>query len=468
MLQRKLFCLLALALPAAGAFGQPTDVAALLRKCSDVQASRWAGVTHYVVDQSMMGNRVAIAYERFEAPGPDGLMHPAFRPVRSESQLASHELRTFAGAADSVGEGLANEMNAAGFPAGLLGDPGTDPWASTDPRVMMGGASTFLRAAADAQEANQKEQDAAAAEAAQATSHMAEFARRAQLAGAETIEGISATHIRAEGLNRQLSDPGGGGMIVTAVSLWIDAQQCVPLKLAIDGTLTADGQTRPISIERIDSRYATVAGSSMYEPYRQVMRMRGILTAAQQREMGEAQAKLADLETRLKQMPPGQRDMVMRQMGPQIATMKGMASGGTVEVVIDVHSILVNPDAAALQRVQAQAGPGAGAAASLTMTGATQTAAAPVPAQQREAPPSARQACLEEKIRSRKAAETKQRGMGRLLGAAGRIAGRLGGADVSALLGDAYATKTEADELAAAARDLGLTESEIAACAGAG
>ena len=60
--------------------------------------------------------------------------------------------------------------------------------------------------------------------------------------------------------------------------------------------------------------------------------------------------------------------------------------------------------------------------------------------------------------------QEKKRGFGRLLGAAGRIAGRFGGADVSQTMGDVYTANATADDLAAAAKDLGLSESDIESC----
>ena len=55
--------------------------------------------------------------------------------------------------------------------------------------------------------------------------------------------------------------------------------------------------------------------------------------------------------------------------------------------------------------------------------------------------------------------------MGRLLGAVGRVAGQFGVTGMSQAVNDAYTAKATADDLAAAARDLGITGEEIAACA---
>ena len=446
------------------------EAAALLQRCNETQQARWQGVTHYLVDQSMMGSRVTLAYERFEFSGPDGVRRAAFRPMRQDSPYSSADLRAYAGAADEVGEALSREMEASGLPAGLLGSPGNDPWASTDPRVMMGGAATFARAAADAQEANAAERQAAAAEASRSAGHLDDFARRARIVGTEQIDGVDARHLRADRLGRRLSGTGSGELVIDEVDLWIATRECVPLRLKMAGVMTANGKSRPVTIERVDSKYERVPGSKMYESRRQIMRMQGVMTAEQEREMAAAQAKIADAEKRLQQLPPAQREMIMRQMGAQMATMKAMASGRAFEVVTEVHAIVVNPDSAALQKMQVRAAMPAAGAASAPPAEASRPAppvAEPAKPQVQAATPSQR-ACLEEKIRSKQEAQKQERGMGRLLGAVARAAGQLGGADIARAINDMFTAKSTADDLAAAARELGLTEDEVTACTGAG
>jgi hypothetical protein len=468
MINKTLFVGVALSALAGSASAAEPEVRAFLEECRDRQAGRWDGVTHYVVDQSVMGNRVASAYERFEAPGPDGKMYPGFRPMRTNSQFSSEELRLFGQAAERTGKGLSDEMSKAGFPPGMLGGPGQDPWASTDPQVMMGGASLFVNAAADAQDANALERQAAVAEASQSMVQMEEIASRFRLVGTESVEGRQARHLQARGLNRKLSDSSDAHMVIDDADLWIDSEECVPLKLTMAGTMNSDGQTRPVVLERISTDYRKVAGSKMFEPYRQVMRMKGVMTAEQERELGQAQAQLADMEKQLAGMPPEQRNMIMQRMGPQLAAMKSLASGNGFEFVIETHVILVNPDSAALQSLQA-ASLGAAGMPAMTLPAAgpatgSAAQAASVPAPEAAGGKTAQQRCLEEKIRKKQDAAQKKRGVGRLLGAVGRVAGQFGGADLARAANDVAVASATADDLAGAARDLGITEDEIAAC----
>jgi hypothetical protein len=446
-----------------------------LAECQQIQVGRWDGVTHYLVDQSMMGQRVAVAFERFEAPGPDGTPIPAFRPRVADSDLSSEQLRAFAGASEQVGEGLSREMAAAGFPSGMLGGSGGDPWTSTDPRTMMSGNAEFLRAAADAQDANQRERDAAVIEASEAAATMAEVQRKLRRVGSGPIDSRPATHFRAEGL-KQVSQGGPDRMVIETLDLWIDERECVPLKMTMTGTVTSEGQTRPVTVERLDGNYQRVPGSKMYEPHRQVIRLKGALNEAQQREMRESQAKLADLEKQLAQMPAGQRDMIMQRMGPQMEMMKRMASGGDLELVTEVHAIHVNPDQATMRQVQmaataASMGGSMGGAMGMSMnTASPAVAPAPSAAPTAAATPaaadkrSAQQACLEERARKQQEAQKKKRGLGSLVSAVARNAGRLGGEAITSVIGEAQNARATADDLSAAAKDLGLSEDDVAAC----
>jgi hypothetical protein len=265
-------------------------------------------------------------------------------------------------------------------------------------------------------------------------------------------------------------------MVIETLDLWIDERECVPLKMTMTGTVTSEGQTRPVTVERLDGNYQRVPGSKMYEPHRQVIRLKGALNEAQQREMRESQAKLADLERQLAQMPAGQRDMIMQRMGPQMEMMKRMASGGDLELVTEVHAIHVNPDQATMRQVQmaataASMGGSMGGAMGMSVNAAPPSVApaptaAPTPAAADKR--SAQQACLEERARKQQEAQKKKRGLGSLVSAVARNAGRLGGEAITSVIGEAQNARATADDLSAAAKDLGLSEDDVAACQDAG
>ncbi len=89
---------------------------------------------------------------------------------------------------------------------------------------------------------------------------------------------------------------------------------------------------------------------------------------------------------------------------------------------------------------------------------------APQAAPDPEALRAAQQSCLQEKMAAAQASQKKKRGFGRLLSAVSRTAGSFGNYDVSRTVGNVYNANATADDLAAAAKDLGLTEDEVASC----
>jgi len=262
------------------------DAQSILDKARQKQVQRREGVASYIVDQSMMGNRTAILYERTEVKDAAGNLQSAFRMVPQD------EIQQRQGA--SGGSQILSPANSKLFAMGT-----------------------------DAQEE---------------FSGMEDFAATARLVGKENVDGRKAFHIRADDLKRtQVSDD--GKFTINSISVWIDAEEYVTLKMQMDGIAKSGNESRPIRIEKLDEDYRTVADSNMYESFRQVMRIGGILSAKDQKEMQKAQKEFAKFEKEMQQMPEAQRNMIMRQMGPQMEMMKKMASGDGFEVVTEIHSI---------------------------------------------------------------------------------------------------------------------------------
>lgn len=92
------------------------------------------------------------------------------------------------------------------------------------------------------------------------------------------------------------------------------------------------------------------------------------------------------------------------------------------------------------------------------------TGTAPAPARDPAALQAAQQACLQEKVAARQEAQKKKRGFGRLMSAVTRTAAQQGNYGLARTTSDIYSASATADDLAAAAKDLGLTEDEVAAC----
>lgn len=339
---------LLVALPATVAAQDPQSI---METMLEKQRERWQGVDSYVVDQTMMVSRVQETYQRVTVESAEGDRYDVFRPVpagtdvcqlvkESDAEVITPEMYEQAAQGyEMTGEALGSEvdkgLDEAGLPRGLLA--GGDPWATFDPRAMMGSGAMFMRAAADAkrQQATENEKPDTTIE------EMQMFADKARFVGMEVVDGRDAFHLLADDLNlTQESD--GQVFTINSVDSWVDAAEYVPLRMVLKGIATEEDESRPIEMEKRDLDYRRVPDSNMYESYRQVMRIAGVMDAEQQAEMQEAQKQMAEMERQLAQMPAGQRDMIMRQMGPQLEMVKKMASGGGVEFETVVHAITVN------------------------------------------------------------------------------------------------------------------------------
>lgn len=81
-----------------------------------------------------------------------------------------------------------------------------------------------------------------------------------------------------------------------------------------------------------------------------------------------------------------------------------------------------------------------------------------------EALQAAQQACLQQKMEAAQAAQQKKRGFGSLMRGVGRMAGQFGNNDLAQTTADVYQAEATVEDFSQAAKDLGLTEDDIAAC----
>lgn len=546
------------------------DARQILDTAHQRQIERWEGVDAYVVEQTIMNNTASTWFVRTEYTDDNGKSQIFFVPM-TETQmqnrqcdvgLSADELEAFAAGSEMTGDVMATEiesgMEDAGLPKGMLAATGSDPWNTMDPRVMMGGNADFLRAAAEAKRRDQEYDPSE--DARESLADMEAFMEKARVLGTEEINGRKAWHIRAEGLN-QVQKEDGGEYRIEAISMYVDTAEYVPLAMKMNGTMIADGESQPITLETVQTDYRQVPGSQMYESYRQVMSMSGMLTPEQEAQMAEAQAQLAEFEKQKASMPPQQRVMMKSMMGPQMKMLEGMAKGDGIEFEMVVDNIRVNP---VLTDAMGNACPGTGNHAVIAVEdeevrsatgkvdhveteepppssatgGLVTTAPPPAPAaapaaggdemtlmiQQNlatlgyDVTPSgvmdtrtaiaisqyqakndmqvtgevspqlagilaakvssggaapqrspqelkaAQQACLQKKIDEAQAAQKKKRGFGRLLSGVARLAGQSGNLDLMQKTNDVYRAGATADDFSQAAKDLGLTEDDVAAC----
>lgn len=171
----------------------------------------------------------------------------------------------------------------------------------------------------------------------------------AQDLGSEAVNGTPARVFGFDDVNMAMAIAENQTWSLDRGRIWVDPDNLVILKHRFEGVAQADGQSREFFIEVANSDYRRPPGcDDMYEPYRQVVRMGGMLDAAQMAEMEEAQRQLEQFERELASMPPQQRQMVENMMGSQMDTLRSLTSGGAIEHVQETEEILCNPDLAAL------------------------------------------------------------------------------------------------------------------------
>ena len=356
MIERQLGVVLVAIVSVVPATASSQSAKGLLDKMLEVDSKRSKGVADYAMDITMMGHDTTLFYERVSVQGAGGKPVETFRVVSFEEMKKRQEAgqgmspdawQAYSDALRQTGSAMSSEtekgMNEAGLPPGMLGamgsDPsgaGAEPWASPDPRTMMNSMADFAAAAGDAPSKDKTN----AGEAGMAKS-MLLFKKRAKIVGKESVGKSRAIHVRADKLN-VVQEVNGEQVTFNAISLWVDPEKYVPLKLRIDGSAVQEGKPRDVFIERLDQDYRTVPDSKLYMPYRSVLRMHGVLGRKEQKQMEDARRQVADLEKQLAEMSPQERAMVESMVGPQIEMLRKMVNSGEMEVVTTVRAVRVN------------------------------------------------------------------------------------------------------------------------------
>jgi hypothetical protein len=162
--------------------------------------------------------------------------------------------------------------------------------------------------------------------------------------GVENRDGVLANHFGYSGLNEPMGSFDGTQATLNGASIWIDAERDLILGHRIEGTMVAEGQSRPFFIEVSNSDFRGSAGCDLYEPHRRVTRMGGMLDDAQMAQMEEARVQLEEFDRQMAAMPADQREMMENMMGKQMDMVRSLASGGAMEYVDEIEEILCDPD----------------------------------------------------------------------------------------------------------------------------
>lgn len=302
-----------------------------------------------------------VVYKVETVQGPDGRAH------RQERALSPLEVATLAGqtpGADFVETyglalmGFQQMLNANtggesldSIAAGFAGrdwenNESRAPWLNPH-RMFAAGGAMMLETSAALREAEQSLATSATQAQADANQTAAVVAQIEEI-GVETLEGRAATRYSSTAVNIPMDTANDVSAYMNGASLWVDNEEHVIVAHRIDGTMVQNGASRPFYLEVRNSDFRAVPGCDLYEPYRRVMRMGGILDDAQMARMQEAARQLDALEKQMASLPANQRSMMENMIGSQMATLRSMASGGGLEHVEEIEEIICNPDLTAL------------------------------------------------------------------------------------------------------------------------
>lgn len=507
-------------LPALPAASYAQTAQEILQEVVRMDISRKSTVQNYIVNQCTMGQGMLLYYEKTQAILADGTPVDTFRLVPpneiAERQnngftLSPNELELYATNLELLGDTISQEIEQSGMPAHLLMTPASydEPWASPDPRVMTGSMATFLRAAAAAEQDRQL--NGVDTDIASSQQQFEQLIGSAELVGNDTVEGRPAFHIRADDVDNSQFANGGEELRVDSVSVWIDRDNYVPLRLVMNGVADIEGASREMFIEMLSLDYQQIG--PLYESTRQVMRMGGVLTPEQEAQIAEARVQLAEAREQLNQLSGTQRDMVQNMLGPQMEMLENLVNNGTIEVETVIPRIRVNaglPDQIEMASAVTDTAPcsstsgffgvpttgfgspGApggfdspptddtppsgfggfggfgqpGATGNDVSSGAAGGSGSGGNAGQADtaAVQAAQQACLEQKIEAARESRPRRRGLGGLLGGVGQAVSQIGNLDIGGLGGGLFGSGASDEDIEERARELGLSDEDIAEC----
>ena len=344
-----------LALLAGSATAVPQDAQEIMLQAQQAKIEREAAVQDYTVDQRSAGSRHLLYYERVPGTNVFRLVPPSEWAAEDSPYSQEDAALMATGMATGLrllGPALASEMG-----------PGA---AMLELDNMMREMAGFLDSAAvAAASAGDGSEDAL-----EADFQMAAFASAARVVGRETVDGRDAYLLRAEGPTVAAyaqTSPAGGSFTPETVSLWLDSEYYVPLRLLVEGTMADSGRTSPLRIEKISEDYrwyGDMGTAGILAPKLQTMRIEGLtgegMTEKEKGEMLKAQEELRKAKEQLDALPPAQKQMVMSRMGGQMEQLERMASGGSdaaMEATIEILDVKVNagpPDAEDLAGVLGQ------------------------------------------------------------------------------------------------------------------
>ncbi len=169
-----------------------------------------------------------------------------------------------------------------------------------------------------------------------------EIAERAELEGKESVDGeqchvVAINDLSGLDLNQ---DMGQGAFVPKSGLLYVDTDDHLIRKMQMEGEITRDGQTSPMTAVTVLSDYRDVEG--MLHPYLMQITASGLAAGMSEEDAANARKSLEEMEENLEGMDPNQRAMVERMMGGQMDNLRKMLESGQFEIEVITKEVRVN------------------------------------------------------------------------------------------------------------------------------
>ncbi len=176
---------------------------------------------------------------------------------------------------------------------------------------------------------------------------LARMKQNARYLGTETVAGTETHAIAIDDFDEiarefGMAPPQQGDVDVEmeAATMYLGADDGLPRRIVMTGTMTQEGQTSPYEMQMDMTDYRTVEG--LHHPFRTTITMTGMDGAMSAEDRAEAQQQLDEARRQMEQMPAEQRAVMERMMGDQLKQLEEMLSGGAFEMEMEVQELRVN------------------------------------------------------------------------------------------------------------------------------
>ena len=171
------------------------------------------------------------------------------------------------------------------------------------------------------------------------------IAERAELEGRESVDGeqchvVAINDFSGLDLNQEMAMGEQGSFVPKTGLLYVDTDDHLIRKMQMEGEITRDGQTSPMTAVTVLSDYRDVEG--MLHPYLLNITATGLAAGMSEEDAEEARKSLAEMEKNLEGMDDTQRAMVERMMGGQLDKLRKMLESGQFEITVVTKEVRVN------------------------------------------------------------------------------------------------------------------------------